>query len=385
MSQETFLPFARPTISEQEIAEVEACLKSGWITTGPRVQKFEEQLQAYFGRRHALAVSSATAGLHLALLTLDLQPGDEVITTAMTFVATLNTIEHAGGRPVLVDMDPHTYNWNMDQVEAAITTKTRALVPVHYAGAPVDLDAVYALAEKHGLKVIEDCAHAIGASYKNRKIGSFGHIQVFSFHPNKNMTTGEGGCIVTDDDALATRMKQQRFHGINKDSFNRYAKDGSPFYDVVTPGYKYNMMDIQAALGIHQLAALDGFIARRNTLVDRYQEALADCPALSLPQVPDYDHYHAWHLYIPLLNPEHSPCSRDDLLAKMKEHNIGLGFHYQSTHLFTYYRETYGYKEGDFPHAESFAERAMTLPIFPTMTDAEQDNVIEALKALLKG
>jgi dTDP-4-amino-4,6-dideoxygalactose transaminase len=384
LMRSTFLPFAKPAIRDKELKEVQACLESGWLTTGPRVEKFEAALKAYFGQEHVITVSSATAGLHLALLTLKLQPGDEVITTAMTFVATLNTIEHAGGRPVLVDIDPKTYNMDLNQVERAITPRTRAIMPVHYAGAPVDLDALYALAEKHNLTVIEDCAHAMGTEYKGKRLGSFGHIQVFSFHPNKNMTTGEGGCIVTSDKDALAHMKIFRFHGIAKDSFNRYAKDGSPFYDVIAPGFKYNMMDIQAALGIHQLADLDQFIERRNVLAQQYHTVFKDWDVFTLPQGPAFDHLHAWHLYIPLLNTDKSPVSRDEILARMKDHNIGLGFHYQACHLFTYYKDAYGYKEGDFPHAEDFANRAMSLPLFPTMTDLDQQDVVEALSIIIK-
>lgn len=384
MTRTTFLPFAKPTITEKELQEVQACLESGWLATGPRVQKFEELLKEYVGRPYVMAVSNATAGLHLALLTLNLKPGDEVITTAMTFVASANTIEHAGGRPVFVDMDPKTYNMNLDQVRKAITPRTKAIMPVHYAGAPVDLDALYKIAEEHNLRIIEDCAHAIGTKYKGKPLGSFGHIQVFSFHPNKNMTTAEGGCVVTDTPESFEQMKIMRFHGINKDAFNRYSKDGSPFYDVVAPGFKYNMSDLQAALGIHQLAALDHFIERRNILVKRYQETFKDWPELTCPGISNFDHLHAWHLYIPLVNLDRSPVHRDVIISQMKDHNIGLGFHYQAVPLFTYYRQTYGYKEGDFPYAEDFANRAMTLPLFPTMTEQDQDDVIEALWKVLR-
>jgi dTDP-4-amino-4,6-dideoxygalactose transaminase len=377
----TFLPFAKPTITEKELQEVQACLESGWLTTGPRVQAFEDHLKEYFDRPYVMTVSSATAGLHLALLTLNLKPGDEVITTAMTFVASANTIEHAGGRPVFVDMDPKTYNMDLDQVKKAITPKTKAIMPVHYAGAPVDLDALYQIAADHNLRVIEDCAHAIGADYKGKRLGSFGHVQVFSFHPNKNMTTGEGGCIVADNVEAFDFMKTMRFHGINKDAFNRYAKDGSPFYDVVAPGFKYNMPDIGAALGLHQLAALDAFIKRRNFLAARYFEAFRGLKELTCPGVPSYDHLHAWHLYIPLVNEK---GVRDKLISQMKDSNIGLGFHYQPVPLFSYYKDRYGYKAGDFPHAEDFANRAITLPLFPTMTDEDQDDVIQALRSILK-
>lgn len=385
MSRDTFLPFARPTITEDEIQEVRACLESGWLATGPRVQRFEEDLGSFFNQSQVIATTSATAGLHISLLSLDLKPGDEVITTTMTWISTLNTIEHAGGKPVLVDMDPKTYNMDLNQVEQAITPKTRAIVPVHYSGAPVDLDRLYGLADQHNLQIIEDCAHAMGAEYKGKRLGSFGHTQVFSFHPNKNMTTGEGGCVVVHDTDRYQRIKRLRFHGINKDAFNRYAKDGSPFFDVVEPGFKFNMTDIQASLGIHQLKALHQFNERRRQIVARYQEAFKAWDELTCPSVPEYDHTHVWHLYIPLLNLDKSPVTRDELMARMKEKNIGLGFHYQAAHLYTHYEKTYGYKTGDFPHAEDYAHRAMSLPLFPSMTERDQEDVIEAFDQILRG
>ena len=259
----SFLPFALPSITDAEINEVVASLKSGWITTGPKVQQFEQQLRDYTKAPHALCLNSATAGLHVALMALELKPGDEVITSAMTFVATYNTIEQAGGRVVLVDIDPNTYNIDVNLLEQAITPRTRAIVPVHFAGSPVDLDVVYALAKKHNLRVIEDAAQAIGTEYKGKRLGSFGDTAVFSFHPNKNITSGEGGCVTTFDDALAQQVKVLRFHGIDRDAFNRFSKTGSQEYDVIAPGYKYNMLDIQAAIGIHQLPRLDDFIKVR--------------------------------------------------------------------------------------------------------------------------
>lgn len=379
-----FLPFSRPSISREAIDEVVACLESGWITTGPRVKKFEQALGEYLGAPHVLALSSATAGLHLALLALDLQPGDEVITTPMTFAATLNTIVLAGGRPVLVDVEPHTYNIDVSKIERAMTLRTRAIIPVHFAGLPVDLDSLYTIAAKRNVHVIEDAAHAIGTEYKGRRIGSFGDTQVFSFHPNKNMTTGEGGAISVRDDALAERMALLRFHGMDREAWNRFGKTGNQHYEIVMPGFKYNMMDIQAALGLHQLPALDGFIERRTALARRYRTLLSDWPQLTLPGAASYPHRHAWHLYAPLINPSAAGMSREAFMQAMKERDIGTGLHYRAVHLYPYYREKFGFKPGDFPVAESIGDRIVSLPLFPAMTDAEQDRVIAAMWAVFK-
>lgn len=381
---DSFLPFAKPSLSDEAIAEVVACLKSGWITTGPRVQKFEDMLSAYHGGRRALCLSSATAGLQLALMALDLKDGDEVITTPLTFVATLNTIVLAGGKPVLVDIDPATLNMDVSRIAAAITPRTRAIMPVHYAGLPCDMDAIYALAKKHNLRVVEDCAHAIGASYKGKKLGSFGDIQVMSFHPNKNMTTGEGGCVITDDKDVITTIERLRFHGIDRNAFNRFAKSGSQQYDVVIPGYKYNMMDMQAALGIHQLPALDRFIEKRTMLVKRYYELFTGWEELTLPAAPGYDHNHAWHLFTPRLKSNKANLDRDALITAMKGENIGVGLHYQSTHIFSWYSDHYSWTPADFPHALAAGETIFSLPLFPDMTEADQDRVIKALKNIIK-
>jgi len=377
-----FLPFSRPSISREAINEVVACLESGWITTGPRVKKFEEELQRYFNAPHALALSSATAGLHLALLALELKPGDEVITTPMTFAATLNTIVLAGGKPVLVDVELDTYNLDVSKLAKAVTKRTRAIVPVHFAGLPVDLDPLYELADKHGLRVIEDAAHAIGTEYKGKRIGAFGDTQVFSFHPNKNMTTGEGGCVVTRDDKLAEKIALLRFHGMDREAWNRFGKSGSQHYEIVAPGLKYNMMDIQAALGLHQLPALEGFIKRRTELALRYQKIFADWPQWTRPGTPAFAHRHAWHLYTPLINPAAAGMDRDAFMQGMKQRNIGTGLHYRAVHLYPYYREHFGFKPGDFPNAESISERIVSLPLFPGMRDADQDRVVAAMADL---
>ncbi|MFL6623936.1 MAG: DegT/DnrJ/EryC1/StrS family aminotransferase [Sulfurifustis sp.] len=383
MSDE-FLPFARPSISRAAIDEVVACLESGWITTGPRVKKFEELLKEYLGAPHVLALSSATAGLHIALVALDLQPGDEVITTPLTFAATLNTIVLAGGRPVLVDVERDTYNLDVARLARAITRRTRAIVPVHFAGLPVDLDPLYALAEKHGVRVIEDAAHAIGTEYTGRRIGSFGDTQVFSFHPNKNITTGEGGAIATRDARLAERMQLLRFHGMDREAWNRFGKTGNQHYEIVEPGYKYNMMDLQAALGLHQLPELDRFITRRAELATRYQKLLAAFPQWTLPRAPAYAHRHAWHLYTPLINADAARMDRDAFMQAMKERNIGTGLHYRAAHRYPYYRDKFGFRRGEFPNAESIGDRIVSLPLFPTMTEADQDRVIAAMRDVFR-
>lgn len=377
--QENFLPFSKPSISREAINEVVACLESGWITTGPRVKKFEELLSGYLGCANVQALTSATAGLHLVLLAMELEPGDEVITTPLTFVATLNTIVLAGAKPVLVDVD-ETYNIDPLKIAAVITPRTRAIVPVHFTGLPVDLDPLYQLAEKHNLRIIEDCAQAIGSHYKGRMLGSFGDTQVFSFHPNKNMTTGEGGCVSSRDPSLAEKISQLRFHGIDRSAWDRFSKQGNQHYDVAAAGYKYNMMDIQAALGIHQLLDLEVFIQRRTELALRYYELLGDFPQWTLPQLPGYDFRHSWHLFAPILNVDAAGIDRDSFIQAMKQENIGLGLHYTPAHLFSFYQQKFGFKPGDFPICEEICSGIVSLPLFPGMTHNDQDRVIAAMQ-----
>lgn len=379
---DTFLPFSKPSISEAAINEVVASLRSGWITTGPKVKKFTEALKQYLNAQFVLPLSSGTAGLHLTLLSLDLQPGDEVITTPMTFAATANTIIHAGGKPVFVDIDPDTFNIDLNLVEQAITSKTKAVIPVHFAGLPVDLDPLYQLAKRHNLHIIEDAAHAIGAEYKGKRIGSFGHSQVFSFHPNKNMTTGEGGAVTTSDETIAEKIALYRFHGMDREAWNRYGKHGKQDYEIIFPGFKYNMMDIQAAIGLHQLPLLDEFNDKRKTIAERYLQELTGWEEFQLPQQPDYEHKHAWHIFSPLINSRAAGMDRTRFMEKMKELNIGTGLHYRAVHLYPYYQESFGYKAGDFPYAEHVSETIVSLPLFPEMTEADQDKVISAIKTL---
>ena len=376
------LPFARPCIDEAAIAEVVDCLRSGWITTGPRVERFEAMLRDYFQAPSAQCCTSATAGLFMALEALDLQPGDEVITTPMTFAATLNCIVLAGGVPQLVDVERNTYNLRVDQVAQAITPKTRAILPVHFAGLPVDLDPIYELAAKHGLRVIEDVAHAIGAEYKGRRLGSFGDTQVFSFHPNKNITTGEGGCVITRDEAMRRRIQLLRFHGIDRDAVPDLKKRGLPHYDIALAGHKFNMMDLQAALGLHQLPRLAEFNERRRQLAEVYLRELADCRGLLLPQAPSYPHRHAWHLFAPLVNSDGAGISRETFMERLKQAGIAAGLHYQAIHLGSFYQKEFGYRRGDFPNAEFISDRVVSLPLYPTLTEEDQARVIAAIRQI---
>lgn len=379
-----FLKFCSPAINQAAIDEVVACIKSGWLATGPLVRKFEEDLKEYLKAPYVLALTSGTAALHLALKCFGLKAQDEVITTPMTFVASLNAIVHTGAKPVLVDVDLATRNIDVNKIKAAITPKTKAILLVHFAGIPVDLDPIYKIAQAYNLRILEDAAHAVGTCYKGKIIGSFGDTQAFSFHPNKVMTTGEGGCISTRDDKLAQEVKVQRFHGIDRESFNRYGKEGNQDYDVIQPGYKYNMGDIQAAIGIHQLQELESFIIRRQLLVDRYNEKLADWPELTLPQLPDYDCRVSWYIYAPLINADIAKMSRDTFMARMKEYDIGTGYHHHAAHLYSYYQQAYGYRRGQFPNAEAISDRIVSLPLFATMTIEEQDLVIAAMKKIFK-
>jgi dTDP-4-amino-4,6-dideoxygalactose transaminase len=317
----------------------------------------------------------------MAFLSLDLAPGDEVITTPMTFAATLNTIVLAGGKPVLVDIEPDTYNIDVAKIEAAITKRTKAIAPVHFAGRPVDLDPLYALANKYGLRVIEDAAQAIGTTYKGRRVGSFGDIQVFSFHPNKNITTGEGCAIVVRDEAIKKRIELLRFHGIDRDVSLRHGKSGSQTYDIALAGYKFNMTDIQAAMGIHQLPRVEEFNACRCKLANRYYKLLENTPGVILPRRANDDEGHSWHLFNVLIDNSVHGINRDQFIERMKERNIGTGLHYSAPHLSSFYRKLLG--DIHLPIAEGVCERIVSLPLFPLLTDRDQNDVVETMKEVL--
>src|SRR5262249_8023267 len=308
----------------------------------------------------------------------------EVITTPMTFVATLNTIVHCGATPVLVDIDAATLHIRAEELERKVTDRTKVLLPVHYVGQPVDLDPILELASVRGLAVLEDAAHAVGTEYKGRKIGSFPTTSVFSFHPNKNMTTGEGGMVVTDDEPVYEKASLLKFHGMDKESWKRFSKSGSPRYDVALPGYKYNMMDIQAALGLHQLRRLDGFIAERARLAARYDEAFAAMPGLIRPQRVPYPARHAWHLSTPLIDIDRLRMDRDRFMQELKTRNIGVGLHYTAAHEFSYYASRFGWRPEDYPEAHFVSERIISLPLFPGLADSDQDDVVSAVSDVLK-
>jgi dTDP-4-amino-4,6-dideoxygalactose transaminase len=381
--RETFLPFSTPTIDDDEINEVVDSLKSGWITTGPKVKRFEDAFKAYVGAPYAIPLSSATAGLHLTLLALGLKEGDEVITTPMTFASTVSMVILCGATPVLADIEPGTLNIDPAKIREKISPRTRAVIPVHFAGQSCDMDPIFTLAREHGLTVIEDAAHAAGTEYKGRRIGSLDSISIFSFHPNKNITTGEGGMVCTADEALAEEISLLKFHGMSREAWKRFAASGSPNYDILLPGYKYNMMDIQAAIGIHQLPKLDRFIDTRTRIAEQYNREFADVAELALPAYAPYDQRHAWHLYTPLVRIERLDINRDQFMDELKRHNIGSGLHYKAIHHHPYYRDHLGIANDDLPIASYASERILSLPLFPRMTTDDVADVVTAVKEVI--
>lgn len=378
-----FLPFSRPSIGEDAIADVADSIRSGWLAMGPKTIKFEENFAKYTGASYALSVNSATAGLHTALMALGIGPGDEVITTPMTFAATVNAILFVGAKPVLVDIDRNTLDIVPENIEKALTPRTRALIPVHFAGLPCDMDKIEAIAEKHGLAIVEDSAHALGASYKGRKIGADRgerRLAVFSFHPTKNITTGEGGMICTADEALAEKILVLRQNGMSKGAWNRYAAKGSSNYDIFFPGLKYTMMDIQAAIGNSQLRQLESFNERRRKIVDFYMKELAGVRGIMLPKPAAWQYEHSWHIFTPFIDIDALGFSRDEFMARMKALNIGTALHYQALHLFTCYGSITGLKRGSLPEAEYVSDRIVSLPLFPAMTNDDARDVVAAVR-----
>lgn len=380
-----FLPFSRPTIEQDEIDEVVDSLRSGWITTGPKVAKFEAQLAARLDAPHAVAVSSATAGLHLALAALGVGPGDEVIVPSITWCSTANVVELLGATTVLADVDPDTLCMSPEEAARRVTPRTKAIVPVHFGGQPVDLDGFRALSAELGLHLIEDAAHALGTCYRGVEVGASGGLVVFSFHAIKNVTTGEGGMVVVRDEALAERLRLLRFHGVSKDAWRRYHKGGTAQYEVLLPGWKYNMMDLQAALGLRQLGKLDRFNERRRALAARYDALLADLPEVRpLGQVP-WPSLHAMHLYVVRLDLSALRLDRDEVMQALQQENIGTGLHFPALHVQPYYREKYGLRPADLPHAELAGRSILSLPLYPTLRDEDQDDVVAALRRVLAG
>jgi dTDP-4-amino-4,6-dideoxygalactose transaminase len=381
MSQPRYIVFGSPTIDREAIAAVARTMETCWIGTGPRVHEFEAEFARYVEAKYALATSSCTAALHLAMVASGVGAGDEVITTPMTFCATANAILHTGATPVFADCQRDSMNIDPAAIEAAITPRTRAVVPVHFAGRPADMDAISAIARRHNLLVIEDAAHAIESRYRGRKVGSIGHLTCFSFYVTKNMTTGEGGMVTTDDAALAEKIRILGLHGLSADAWSRFSDAGYKHYDVVWPGFKYNLTDMAASLGLSQLPKLGGWLERRAALWHRYDQAFADLP-LTTPAPPAPDTLHARHLYTILLDPKAS-LSRDGFMAEMHRRQIGTGVHYRALHVHPYYRDRWNFRPEQFPNALSIGQSTVSLPLMPTLTDEDVGRVIEAVRALL--
>lgn len=382
MSQPATVPFFRPSVGDAEVEAVTRCLRAGWLTTGPVAAEFERRFAEKIGEGvHAIAVNSATAALHLGIDALGIGPGDEVIVPTLTFTATADVVRYIGATPVFVDADLDTLCLDAARVEAAITARTRAIMPVHFAGRPCDMTALRAVADRHGLAVLDDAAHAFPAAHAGRAIGDcFADVTAFSFYANKTMTTGEGGMLVTRDPEIADRARKMRLHGIDRDAFNRFTDARAGWiYDVVAPGFKYNLTDVAAAIGIEQLKRVDKFLEIRTGRAALYDEALGDLPLILPPRAAEHD-VHSWHLYVVQLSGD-APVSRDAFIERMKAAGIGVSVHYRPLHLMSVWKP---YCEGSsFPAADLYFERCVTLPLFMAMTDAEQERVVEVVRGIL--
>ncbi|MGO1118719.1 UDP-4-amino-4-deoxy-L-arabinose aminotransferase [Rhodovibrionaceae bacterium A322] len=380
----TFLPFSRPNVTEEEIEAVAEVLRSGWITTGPKCAELETLFAETVGAKHAVSVSSATGGMHLCLAALDIGPGDEVITPSMTWVSTINLICLLGATPVFVDVDRDTLMVQPEAVAEKITANTKAIVLVHYAGAPLDLDAHFQLADAHNIPLIQDSAHAVGTHYKGHHVGQRG-TSVFSFHAIKNVTCAEGGMVTSDDEAFAAKVRQLRFHGLAVDAFDRKTQGRAPQAEVLAPGYKYNLADMNAVIGLVQLKRLAGINDKRAEIAQLYQEKLSDIPGITPLGFPEgYDYLHAWHLFIVRVEEEICGLTRDDFMAKLKELDIGTGIHFRAAHTHKYYRERFGDLSDALPNSSWNSARICSLPLFPDMALSDVDRVIAAIHQVLK-
>ncbi len=377
-----FLVFGSPLIGQEEIDEVVDSLKSGWLSTGPKVARFEALFKNYIGSGYALALNSCTAGLHLSMIVAGLKEGDEVITTPMTFGATANAILHSRAKPVFVDITLPSMNINPGNIEAQITDKTKAIVPVHFAGRPCDMKSIKEIAQKHHLIIIEDAAHALEATYHGQKVGTIGDLTVFSFYVTKNLVTGEGGMITTANSTYAEKIQTYALHGMSKGAWKRYSDEGFKHYRIVYPGFKYNMMDIQAALGIHQLLKIESSLKRRDEIWHRYDDAFQNLP-LDIPPPPEENTTHARHLYTILLKLDELTADRDTIQQALYEENIGTGIHFIALHLHPYYQETLGYKRSDYPNATYVSDRTISLPLSAKLTDEDVTDVIKAVTKVL--
>lgn len=375
--------FGKPFIGEEEVREVVDTLKSGWWGTGPKTEKFENEFARYVKAKYAIAVNSATAGLHLALKVLDLKPGDEVITTPLTFVSTVNVILHVGATPVFADIDRKTWNIDPKEIEKRVTKKTRVILPVHLHGRPCVMDKIMSIANKHKLYVIEDAAHAVEAEYHGEKIGSIGDITVFSFYVTKNLATGEGGMITTNNKKREERLKILRLHGLSHDAWKRYSVHHFKLYEAIEPGYKYNLTDLASSIGIHQLRRIERNLKRREQIWNMYVDALRDEPLLTLPSPIETDTRHAMHLFAILIDLKRMKIDRNEFVNRLIKENIGSGVHFSPVHLHPYYRETFGYKKGDFPKSEFVGQRIISLPLGANLTDSDVWDVICAVKKVI--
>jgi dTDP-4-amino-4,6-dideoxygalactose transaminase len=381
-SKKRFLVFGSPLLEDEEIREVVASMRSGWIGTGPKVARFEKDFREYKQAAFAVAVGSCTAALHLSMIAAGLRAGDEVITTALTFCSTVNAIIHSGAKPVLVDVDPRTMNINPKLIEKAVNEKTRAIVPVHFAGRACDMDSIIKTAQRHNLKIIEDCAHAIETEYKGRKMGTFGDFGCFSFYVTKNIVSGEGGMVLCPGEEEAARIKMLALHGMSKDAWKRFSDEGYKHYYVTECGFKYNMMDIQAAIAIHQLKRVDAYWKRRGQIWEHYNEAFSDLP-IARPEPPEADTRHAYHLYTMLIDESKSGISRDAFLEAMTKENIGVGVHYLSIPEHPYYRHAFGWKPENYPEAMRIGRQTVSIPLSPKLTDDDVNDVIKAVRKII--
>jgi dTDP-4-amino-4,6-dideoxygalactose transaminase len=380
--RDSYLVFGQPRIEEAEIEEVVASLRAAWLGTGPKVAAFERLVAEYKGASHAVAVNSCTAGLHLACVALGLKPGDEVIVPALTFCATVNAVIHAGATPVMADVDPVTFNVSPDEVERRITARTKALVPVHFAGRACDMDPLLTIARAHDLRIVEDCAHAIETEYRGRKVGTLGDCGVLSFYATKNVVTGEGGMILTNDNSFAARIKAMALHGMSQDAWKRFSDDGYRHYDVIEVGFKYNMMDLQAAIGMHQIRRVEEYWRRRRAVWQRYDEAFADLP-VTLPATPDPCSRHGLHLYTLLIDNARAPVDRDRFLGALHRRKIGTGVHYRSVPTYSVYQQRFGWKPDDYPVANAIGERTVSLPLSAKLSDEDVEDVVTAVRETL--
>jgi dTDP-4-amino-4,6-dideoxygalactose transaminase len=382
-SKERFLVFGAPAIEDEEIQEVVATMRAGWLGTGPKVAQFEQDIARYKHAGHAVAVNSCTAALHLSIVASELREGDEVITTPMTFCATVNAIIHAGATPVLADIDPVTLNIDPAEVEKKLTARTRAVLPVHFAGRPCDMDALGGIAKRHQLKMIEDCAHSIETQYRGRHVGTFGDFGCLSFYVTKNVVTGEGGMVLAGREEDAARIKVLSLHGMSKDAWKRFSDEGYKHYSVIEAGFKYNMMDLQAAIGIHQLRRIEKYWLRRQQIWQHYNEAFADLP-LETPADPEPQTRHAYHLYTVMIDEPRAGISRDRFLSAMTAEGIGVGVHYLSVPEHPYYQEKLGWRPEQFPHAMRVGRQTVSLPISAKLTDEDVADVVKAVRKIVR-